>query len=260
VVSIQGQVNSPGTYALRLSEEEVSNADTIYDLIQRAGGLTEEANPKGMILYRLMEEVLPRGRRDDLSYTINLLNREAGETAAALSEGQESQILAKSTAKQLGGLLGIEGGALLVVPPRRISIASWIKAVPIEGAEIMATKGEQSNLKLHHGDVLRVPKAVDFVTVIGSVSSPGTVMFVPGLRPSAYVDKAGGALPDASLGRLIVIRANGAASRAGKIKTIEAGDVVIVPSQYMFRTKRLESGWMDSLRQLIGIAAAAILF
>ncbi len=260
VVSVQGEVCKPGTYALRLEQDEAAKADTIHDLIQRAGGLTEKANPRGMILYRLMEEVLPTARQDDLSYVVNLLNREAGQTSAALTEGQQGQILAESTAKQLGGLMGIEGGALLVVPPRRIDISSWIKAVPIDGADIMQTEGRTGNLKLHHGDILRVPKAVDFVTVIGSVSSPGAVTFTPELSPYSYVDKAGGALPDASLGRLIVVRANGAASPANKIKAVEAGDVVIVPSQHMFRTERLKSRWSDTLKQLIAIATAAILF
>ncbi len=260
VVSIQGEIHKPGTYALRLSEDDASNADTIYDLIQRAGGPTEDANPKGMILYRLQEEALPEDRRADLGYIVSMLNREAIQPVDELTKDQETEVLAKSTEEQFGELLSIRDGALLVVPPRRIDTSSWIRAVPIDGANIIATRGKESNLKLHHGDILRVPKAVDFVTVVGSVSSPGTVAFLPDLSPYAYVDKAGGALPDASMGKLIVMRANGAASPATKIRTIEAGDVVIVPSRHMFRVERPKARWIDTFQTLISTVAAAILF
>jgi protein involved in polysaccharide export with SLBB domain len=258
VVTIEGQVRRPGTYALSL--EEATQADTIWDLIQRAGGLLDDANPRGMILYRMAEETLPPDRRPDLDYIISILNREAGETSAALSKAQQSDILSSAVSKQIGGLLGTQHGALLVVPPSRINISSWIRAVPIEGERIMAGRGTEDNLKLHHGDILKVPKAVDFVTVIGSVSSPGAVPYLPDKGPISYVNRSGGALPDANMQGIIVVRANGNALPLARVQTVEAGDVVLVPSQHMFRTERVKTPWVESLRQLIGIAAAALLF
>jgi len=260
VSSIQGRVARPGTYALRLATQDDREADTVYDLIQRAGGLLEDANPNGMILYRIREEVIPEDRGTDLSYVMSMLNREAGHTSAVISKEQEGAILSESAAKQFGGLLGTQNGALLVVPPRNISIAQWISAIPIEGGKILETKGAEGNMKLHDGDVLRVPKAVDFVTVIGSVSSPGALKFQANRRPGEYVEHAGGAMPDANLNRIVVMRANGAASPAARIRTIEPGDVIIVPSQYMFRTERIKPSWHDTFRELVGLAAAALVF
>jgi len=259
IASIAGRVANPGSYPLRLDEQD-DEADTIYDLIQRGGGLLEDANPKGMILYRFREEILPEDRQVDLNYVISMFNREAGETATALATEQQKEILASSMTQQFGDLLGSANGALLVVPPRRIGISQWIRAIPIDGAKIMATKGAEGNMDLHHGDILRVPKMVDFVTVIGSVSSPGALPFIPNHSPKDYVDRAGGAMPDASLPRMIVMRANGAASQANTVKDIEAGDVIIVPSQHMFRTGRIKAPWSETFLRLISIAAATILF
>jgi protein involved in polysaccharide export with SLBB domain len=46
IVTIEGEVNFPGTYALKTRDERLS------DLIQRAGGLTSEAYPEGTVFER----------------------------------------------------------------------------------------------------------------------------------------------------------------------------------------------------------------
>jgi polysaccharide export outer membrane protein len=46
IVTISGEVNFPGTYALKTRDERLS------DLIQRAGGLTQEAYPEGTVFWR----------------------------------------------------------------------------------------------------------------------------------------------------------------------------------------------------------------
>ncbi len=261
IAQVQGRVTSPGTYALRAAEpDDAGTTDTIYDLLQRAGGLLPDANPRGIILYRLREEVLPRASEEELNYVLSILNREASVTSAALENGEQAEILSTVASDQVGGLLGTDYGALVVVPPRRIGIAQWIKAVPIDGALLLETEGREGNMALRPGDVVRVPKAVDFVTVIGSVNSPQSVPYAGAERPARYVDMAGGPTDDAAMKRIIVMRANGATLPAERATVVEPGDVIIVPSEHMFRTKRVGAGWADTLRSLLSIAAAAVLF
>lgn len=263
IASITGEVARPGAYPLREEDGQQHMADTIYDLIERAGGLLDTANPQGMILYRIREEIIPEERQDDLNYIFRMLNREKEETVAGLTSGEEAEIIAGSAAtkatSEFGGLLGTESGALLVVPPRKLGIAQWIRAIPVDGARIIESKGKESNLRLHQGDVVRIPKKVDFVTIVGSVSSPGAVQFLSGAHVDNYIDHAGGALPDADKSRIIVMRANGAVLPAKKAKDIRAGDVIIVPSQHMFRAKHVGKPWMQSLTDLLSIGAAALL-
>jgi protein involved in polysaccharide export with SLBB domain len=263
MASITGEVARPGAYPLREGTSNGDVTDTVYELIRRAGGLCDTANPQGMILYRIREEIIPEERQDDLNYIFRMLNREKEETVAGLTSGDQAKIIANSAAEkatsEFGGLLGTESGALLVVPPRRLGIAQWIRAIPIDGDRILASHGEEGNLQLHQGDVLRVPEKVDFVTIVGSVSSPGAVQYLPGTCCDDYVDNAGGALPDADKSRMIVMRANGAVLPAHKAREVRAGDVIIVPSQHMFRTKHVDKPWLQSLTDLLSIGAAALL-
>ncbi len=264
VVSIQGEVRQPGAYPLRETENESDTDDTLYDLIQRAGGLRDTANPRGMILYRFREEVIPADREDDLNQIFSMLNREKEEVVTGLTKGEQTEVIANSAAgkvsSEFGGLLGTESGALLVVPPRKIGISQLIRAIPIDGKSIIESEGKVGNLKLHHGDTLTVPEMVDFVTIIGSVSSPGAVQFVEGEKFHEYIDRAGGMLSDADRSRIILMRANGAVLPASKAKTVQPGDVIIVPSQHMFRTKHVGTHWTQSLRELLTLGAAALLF
>ncbi|HCU34341.1 MAG TPA: hypothetical protein DGT21_02520 [Armatimonadetes bacterium] len=71
---------------------------------------------------------------------------------------------------------------------------------------------------------------------------------------------AGGPTDDAAMDRIIVMRANGATLPADRAKDIQPGDVIVVPSEHMFRAKRVGGGWTETLRSLLSIAAAALAF
>ncbi|MEN6304572.1 MAG: SLBB domain-containing protein, partial [Armatimonadia bacterium] len=258
VAAVEGRVAKPGSYALNLGEPGKRKGDTVYDLIQRADGLMEDANPKGIVVYRVRAELVSNDRMADLNQVLAMLNREVpGTSGSVLSASQQQDIMGQQVGRQVSKLLGTQDGAVLVTPPRMLSVGQWINAVPIDGAKLMASKGREGNLELHRGDIVRIPKKVDFVTVIGSVNSPGALQSMAGY-PLDLVKEAGGATPDANLGRMIVVRANGSASPATKGTLIEAGDVLIVPSEHMF--KRVKTASTSILRDIVSLAAAALIF
>jgi len=82
-VTVSGEVKYPGTYALYGKE------DRMNDVLQRAGGLTRFAYPKGTVLSRMGEHV----RSSEMSKDLILVNTQVEE----LNELQYKQALARSS-------------------------------------------------------------------------------------------------------------------------------------------------------------------
>ncbi len=229
-VTIRGRVDKPGAYALQSTTDD---PDTVYDVIQRAGGLLPNANPHGIVLYRLREEIISEDQEEDLAQMINHLNR---ELAAGTVEGEEQR--AAGTAAQISAGLQAalsEGTATVVIPPRRLDSEQWARAVPIDGAALIESAGEREDFPLSDGDVIVVPETPTTVTVLGAVGRSGAVRYEEGLKTTDYIEMAGDFGPDAHKRRTVVIRANGEVTPNGLRAEIRPGDIILVPSDYIFR-------------------------
>lgn len=258
LATVEGLVNRPGTYALLGDEQQ---PDTVYQLLQRAGGLLPTANPRGLVLYRTKDALLNTGQVDDVNQVLRAFNREGAGAEASLSSPQKSSAMAASLGRELGAIMGDSGGdAIVVIPPRSLSYDSWANAVPIEGDRLLATEGREGDMPLRAGDVVVVPPLPTTVAVIGAVVRPGAVKFQGALPPLEYVNLAGGAATDAVLARTVVIRANGAAVALAKARTVQAGDVIVVPSDYMVRQVSGKSSTQKVLQSLATLAAGYLLF
>ncbi|MFP4249093.1 MAG: SLBB domain-containing protein [Armatimonadota bacterium] len=229
-VTIRGHVDKPGAYAL---ESTADDPDTVYDVIQRAGDLLPNANPHGIVLYRLREEIISEDQEEDLSQMIDHLNR---ELAAGTVEGEEQR--AAGTAAQISAGLQTalsEGTATVVIPPRQLDSEQWARAVPIDGAALIESAGEREDFPVSDGDVIIVPETPTTVTVLGAVGRSGAVRYEEGLKPTDYIGMAGDFGPDAHRRRTVVIRANGEVTPNGLRAEIRPGDIILVPSDYIFR-------------------------
>lgn len=229
-VTIRGQVSVPGSYALLSSTED---HDTVYNLIRRAGGLLPNANPNGIVLYRLREEIIRDEQEEDLDQVIAHFNR---ELSAGTVEGEEQR--AAGTAAQISAGLQAalsEGSATVVIPPRRLSNTQWARAVPIDGETLIASDGQVEDFPLTDGDVVVVPATPTTVTVMGAVVRAGAVPYEEGLRPLDYIARSGQFTQDARRRQTIVIRANGEVAPKALNADIRPGDIILVPSDYIFR-------------------------
>jgi hypothetical protein len=99
------------------------------------------------------------------------------------------------------------------------------------------------NLALEEGDVLRIPRRQETVSVIGHVFNPTTFVAEPGTRVDSLLARAGGVTERADEERVYVIRADGTvqslAQKSGRLQLNEelfAGDVVLVPRRPLERT------------------------
>jgi len=245
-VTIHGRVARPGTYAL---QDSIGHPDTVYELVQRADGLLPDANPQGIVLYRMRTEIVGEEQEDDLAQVIGMFNR---ELAAATLEGDEARAagMASQLTEGLQAAL-FEGASTVVIPPRRLNKQAWARAVPINGERLIESRGREGDFPLAPGDVIIVPRMPTTVTVLGAVVKPGAVPWSEGMRPRDYVAQSGDLTADARADRTVVIRANGEVTPRAFETDIRPGDIILVPSDYIFR----EVTWSSSKRMLSPVRA-----
>jgi protein involved in polysaccharide export with SLBB domain len=210
-IELRGQVRFPGRYSVKPGE-------TLKSVVQRAGGLTQYAFPKGAVFTR--RELRDREQKELDMLAVRLQNDIAfvalqgtvanqGGAAGALSVGQSllSQLRA---AKAVGRLV--------------INLPHLLRS-PI---------GSQYDVVLRDGDQLIVPRAEQEVTVIGEVQTVTSHLYRPGLSRDDYIAMSGGETRRADSGRVYVVQADGSVAAAGArwfrtSSDIQPGDTIVVP-------------------------------
>jgi len=257
VVQVTGQVQNPGAYVLR---GDVDQQETVYDLLQRAGPLLEDADPNGIVLYRPSEQALAKGQRQNLEQIVAMYNREATGYMLQGEADAQRRVLAEQVGSNVGQLLTGGGGTALVIPPRHLSLSAWVSGIPVEGSKLLETHGKEADVLVQSGDTIVVPKLHNTVAVLGAVIRPGKVPYRQAANVDYYIDMVGGTANDAAAGHAVVVRANGAAHRRNQIKEIRPGDVIIVPSDYMVKTVRTDTTFQLILKTLGSLAATFLVF
>jgi protein involved in polysaccharide export with SLBB domain len=212
-VRLEGEVRFPGEYRIRQGE-------TLRQVLQRAGGLTEAAFPKGAIFLRdslrerEQEQIDALARRIEADLT--QLSLETLETtgAAALETGQNL----------LRQLREIEAVGRLVIDLEQL-------AARASGAELV------NDVELRNGDRLLVPKQAQEVTVIGETQQNTSHLFQPGLTRDDYIDMSGGLTRRADRKLIYVVRASGAVVTGNRSRwfgrgggtEMRPGDTIVVP-------------------------------
>lgn len=212
-VTLDGEVTFPGEY-------RVQRGETLAEVLERAGGLSDAAFPEGAVFLResLKErereqiELLARRLESDLT-TLSLQSVETGGSDT-LTTGQALLDQLRST----------EAIGRLVIDPRHLYTGD--KAA-----------GASSEIELRDGDQLLVPTRSQFVTVIGEIQQNTSHLYEPNRSRDDYIDLSGGLTRRADKARIYVVRANGAVvvkrqSRwlgRGAGVDIRPGDTIVVP-------------------------------
>lgn len=215
-ILIRGEVRFPGTYPVRRGE-------TLRSVIERAGGLTDQAFPEGSVFTR--EELRQREARQ-LKDLAGRLERELA--ALSLQQAQGA-----GDSKEAADALSAGRGLLA-----NLQTAQPVGRLVIEPAHLMEGSGSEIDdaLVVKGGDQLNIPRKTQEVTVIGEVQGPTSHLFRPGIDWEGYVARSGGFTQRADKRRVYVIRANGeviAATGSGwfgsGVHSIGPGDTVVVP-------------------------------
>ena len=206
-IALDGEVVFPGTYTIQRGE-------TLSQVIQRAGGLTDyafiEAGVFSRVHLRELESLRLKELKQQLSADIAAANLlEQGVDVSEQDEAQ--QLLSTMEAMRPTGRMVID-------------LANIIKSP------------EQHDVVLKNGDRLTVPKQSQSVTVVGEVQYATSHIFESKLSVNDYIERSGGIALKADKDRIYVVRANGSVFLPSESRwfkrgdnAIQPGDTVVVP-------------------------------
>lgn len=239
-VSLSGEVKFQGNYAL-------SKGEKLSSVLERAGGFTEKAYPRGAVLTRLS---LKNTQQQQLNDMIGRLQQEVMARSAAAVGGatdpDEAQIaVAESKQKQafVEGLKQIRATGRMV----------------INVEEARRAKNSALDVELEDGDVLTIPTNPQTVQVIGAVYNQSSFVFLPTKDYSYYIDRAGGFSRVADKSQVYIVKVDGSTTspgsgffwntgakqwESGSPDQIEAGDTIVVPAEL----ERI--AWLRNLKDL----------
>ena len=240
LVTVEGQVNSPGIFAIQSSGERIS------DLLKRAGGLNPFAYAKGATLIRRTEffntesEKIRRQRNLE-ALRIQLMadpnNSEAQEELLQRlfrdlpkeNSSANDSLLAQAKKESLDQIASETPGFDVKIREN--------EAVAINLEKILANPGSQEDLILEEGDILNIPKVLQTVRMRGDVVYPTTLRHEQGRGLKYYINGAGGFDRRANRRQTYVVYANGAVKRTKgfmgirAFPAVEPGAEVIVPTK-----------------------------
>jgi protein involved in polysaccharide export with SLBB domain len=245
LVQIEGQVNSPGKYAVENANERIS------DIIRRAGGLTSFAYPQGATLIRRTEFYHTESERirkekdllnlydrlatdsadptESQAMFLRRLNLPLSDSSAAKNENEED-IITQTREEILTDITQNRSGLT------NIKIKET-EAIAIDLEAILRTPGSGYDLILEEGDIISIPKQLQTVRLRGEVIYPTTVRHVESRSMGFYINRAGGFDNRAKRRKTYVVYANGEVARTKSFlffksyPPVEPGSEIIVPSK-----------------------------
>ena len=221
-VALSGQVKHPGRYTLRTKNER------LLDVIERAGGLTEQAYAGGIEFYRPYLDGRPN-RGDRLEPSLDSLRLRTGQA-------------------------------------RRDSVTGIVtERVGIDLVRVLRDPRYRDNVMLIGGDSINIPEYDPVVLVDGAVNAPGPVAYTPGKNLDWYVQAAGGYHQTSDQRHAYVIQPNGQregvkrrAVFADAVPKPRPGARVEVPTRIVQEQPNNLAGILGTAAQVLGVLVTII--
>ena len=222
-IQLEGEFKVAGVYQARPGE-------SLRELVERAGGLTENAYLFGTQFTRESTRMEQQKKLD------NFLDQMEQEVERTASLGATR---AQGTAE--------EAKAVEARAAAQRRLVQRLREVRAEGRIVLEMKSraltlaDLPDLPLEDGDRLVIPARPAVVNVIGAVYNENAHLYRPGRRVSDYVRAAGGTTRRADGSHMFVVRADG--SVVGRASTsglwgssfdslrLMPGDAIVVPEQ-----------------------------
>ena len=205
-VVVEGEVKFPGTYRIQKGE-------TLSSVIQRAGGLNEDAFSSGTVFTRKSVAALETLRAKEFAQSI------VRDFAASQLTKEEKQIDIQevtSVADKLDKFVG--AGRLLV------------------DVDAALAGDRLANIPLEDGDKVMVPPRISTVTVVGQIRRPGTHSFQQDLDLNDYIGLSAGMTARADDKELYIVKSDGSVLRQKSSwvrftanVALDPGDTIVVP-------------------------------
>lgn len=204
-VEIRGEVKFPGVYSIRRGE-------TLEDVLQRAGGFTDNAYISGSVFVR---DSLKKQEELEIKKFADQLRREIATKGLS---SQNSTINYEDAQQMLFDLQNTKAVRRLVVDLPAIALGI-----------------DEADLQLEDKDLLYVPPKKQTISVTGEVQHPSSHRFKKDLSVEQYIKLAGNPKKRADEERIYVIKANGAVELpdnsfwSGSDEQLAPGDTIVVP-------------------------------
>ncbi|AZZ99597.1 SLBB domain-containing protein [Pseudoalteromonas sp. R3] len=207
-VTLKGEVVFPGEYIVKRGE-------TLFSLLNRAGGLTEYAEPRAAVFTR---EAIKEQERKQLARLSDELRKDIAAKSFQKSIGANSSLSYSDANRLLKDLANVKAlGRLIIDLPNIVS--------------------QVDSLVLQDGDALYVPGKRESISIIGEVNYSSSHLFKSGTSIEEYITLSGGLRDRADAEKIYVIKANGAVFIPNRNSwfavnhdtELEAGDTIVVP-------------------------------
>lgn len=239
-IEISGEVNFPGAYSIKLGE-------TLFDVLQRAGGLTERAFADGAMFSRENLRIKEDEQRERL---IKQLESDLATATLSAIDSEEAAQAQSAARAMLSRLQNTESQGRLVID-----------------LNLILNDAEHSDLLVKDQDSLFIPSIPYAVSVSGEVQFPTSHLYNDKLDMNDYLNRSGGYTQNADKDRTFVVKANGAVMTKGgngwfgkgsNRNNISPGDVIVVPIDVK-QTRFLENlTYSTQIIYQLAVAAAAV--
>ena len=182
-ITLTGEVKNPGEYSIRPGE-------TILEIINRAGGYTDEAYFQGAVFLR---KAVAKSQKEAFARSADQLEN----TIVDVITNNAGSSISESTLVPLSNLIT---KLRLEEPPGRMVV----------DLDILKLKTDPiANFPVKNRDSLFIPERPSFVSIVGEVLNATTVGFNPDLSVDEYIDLAGGLNDAADRDKIFVILPDG---------------------------------------------------
>lgn len=219
IVRVEGEVRAPGLY-------RVKHGQTLRDLLQMAGGLTQNAYLYGAQFTRQSTRL---DQQAALDRTARELEQEIQEQSIASARSNPDETA--SLAAQLQA---------------RETLVQELRSAKATGRVVLALKPTDDApaaippIVLEDGDSLVVPPKSQVVSVVGSVFDQNSFVYRKNAAVEYYLRQSGDGDRNADLKHVLLVRANGSVlsgsireygwwSRSVRSLQVLPGDVIVVP-------------------------------
>lgn len=207
-VKVSGFVKKPGTYTF-------VEGKRLVDMIELAGGLTPEADLRGVVFKRTNLQ----GKQVELAHKNN-------ERDIKLLEGRMASAYKPSEGDQQAKMQMLE-----MLKEDNLTIANKYNgqiALNIKNNDLNKVK-DIDNIEVQDGDDIYIPRVSNHVSVIGEVYNEQSFVYKKGSNARYYIKEVGGYTPNANKFRLYKVSVNGRAEKIASYSNIEPGDTIVVP-------------------------------
>jgi polysaccharide export outer membrane protein len=203
-IKLAGEVVFPGSYIIQKGE-------TLNNVIQRAGGLTTEADALAAI------------------FTRAALKKQEAEKIAQLEAQLVSETAQIKLTDDKAG--SAESSALLT----QLNAAEAIGRLVINLPQVLSNN--LADIRLDNGDVLYIPKTRESISVIGEVQYATSHLYENGVDFNDYINRSGGLKTRADQERIYIIKADGTVQLASnnnnwfssQADMLAPGDTIVIP-------------------------------